>query len=101
MINRMTDAHFHALQQLAHFVSREEDQLHRCAKDETEDLHFLPDVVIEPLNTEEVAAVLQYCSQHTLLVTPRGAGTGLSGGALPVSGGVVLDMRRMNKIIHL
>jgi glycolate oxidase len=42
-----------------------------------------------------------YCSEHLIAVTPRGAGTGLSGGALPVYGGVVLDMKKFNKILHL
>jgi glycolate oxidase len=44
---------------------------------------------------------MQYCNEHNIPVTPRGAGTGLSGGALPVMGGVVLDMKRFNKIINV
>ena len=50
--------------------------------DETEDFHFLPDVVLKPRTTEEISAILKICNQHKIPVTPRGAGTGLSGGAL-------------------
>ena len=44
---------------------------------------------------------MKYCNEQRISVTPRGAGTGLSGGALPVTGGVVLDMKRFNKILHV
>jgi glycolate oxidase len=44
---------------------------------------------------------MKYCNEQGIAVTPRGAGTGLSGGALPVFGGVVLDMKRFNKILHV
>lgn len=69
--------------------------------DHTEDLLFLPEVVVKPANTAEVAAILQYCDEHRLPVTVRGAGTGLSGGALPVHGGVLLSMERFNRIIEI
>jgi glycolate oxidase len=71
------------------------------ASDETEDLHFLPDVVLKPRTTEEISAVMAICNEHRIPVTPRGAGTGLSGGALPHLGGVVLSLERMNSIIHI
>jgi len=47
-----------------------------------------------PGTAEEVAAVLKLCNDHVIPVTPRGGGTGLSGGALPVKGGVVVAMKR-------
>src|SRR5678815_4802866 len=71
------------------------------AHDETEDLHFLPDVVIKPSNAEEISAILKICNQFKIPVTPRGAGTGLSGGALPHLGGVLLSIERLNKIIEI
>ncbi|MBS1774529.1 MAG: FAD-binding protein [Bacteroidetes bacterium] len=77
------------------------EALTRCASDETEDLHYLPEVVIEPETVEAISVIMRYCNEQLIPVTPRGAGTGLSGGALPVMGGVVLDMKRFNKIIHL
>src|SRR5205085_2911523 len=69
--------------------------------DETEDLHFLPDVVIKPSGAEEISAILKICNQFKIPVTPRGAGTGLSGGALPHLGGVLLSTERLNKIIEI
>lgn len=72
-----------------------------AASDETEDLIYMPELVVQPISTQEVSAILAYCNQHHIPVTPRGAGTGLSGGALPIMGGVVLDMKRMNKILNI
>ncbi len=70
----------------------------RCARDETEDLRFLPDAVALPASTAEVQTILRFAHEHRIAVTPRGAGTGLSGGALPVAGGIVLSLERMNRI---
>lgn len=69
--------------------------------DETEDLQYFPDVVLKPETTEEVSAILKYCHEHTIAVTPSGARTGLSGGALPVEKGVALSMERFNKILKI
>ncbi|QMV19465.1 FAD-binding protein [Granulicella sp. 5B5] len=56
------------------------------------------DVVVQPVNVEEIRAVLQYCHAHEVPVTVRGAGTGNYGQAIPLNGGVVLDLQRMDKI---
>jgi len=85
----------------ADYVFTDAENLERCASDETEDLSFLPEVVVQPGNTTDVSAILRYCNANNIPVTPRGAGTGLSGGALPVHGGVALDMRRFNKILNV
>ncbi|MES2381337.1 MAG: FAD-linked oxidase C-terminal domain-containing protein [Bacteroidota bacterium] len=69
--------------------------------DYTEDLVFIPDAVVKPSNENEVAAILKYCNEHKIIVTARGAGTGLSGGALAVFGGVILAMERFNKILNI
>ena len=82
-------------------VHLDDEQLNRCASDQTEDLCFIPEVVLQPSGVEDVSQILRYCNEHLLPVTPRGAGTGLSGGALPVLGGVLLDMKRFNRILHL
>ncbi|GAB3228109.1 FAD-linked oxidase C-terminal domain-containing protein [Hymenobacter seoulensis] len=70
-------------------------------RDHTEDLHFAPDVVVRPANAEQISAIVRLCHQHHIPVTPRGAGTGLSGGALPIHQGLVLSTERLNKIIEI
>lgn len=59
----------------------------------------MPDLAVQPVSTEEVASVMKICYDNTIPVTPRGAGTGLVGGAVPIHGGVLIDMTKMNKII--
>jgi glycolate oxidase len=83
------------------FVLLDQEQLQRCSSDETEDLSYLPEVVLQPETPEDISQILRHCNERSIPVTPRGAGTGLSGGALPVHGGVSLDMKRMNRIIDL
>jgi glycolate oxidase len=60
-----------------------------------------PDAVVLPETTEEVSKVLRYAFGRTIPVTPRGAGTGLSGGATPLKGGIVLDMKRMRQVLEI
>lgn len=60
-----------------------------------------PLVVALPATTEEVAAVLRYCQENNLKIVPRGAGTSLSGGALPLADGVLLGLSRMNRILDI
>ncbi|RYY51453.1 MAG: FAD-binding protein [Chitinophagaceae bacterium] len=79
----------------------DEENIKLCSSDQTEDLCYPPEVVLRPETVDAVSKVMAYCNQHHIPVTPRGAGTGLSGGALPVHGGVLLDMKRFNKIIQL
>ena len=69
--------------------------------DHTEDLLFVPEVVLKPETTEEVSKIMRFCYENNIPVTPSGARTGLSGGALPINGGVVLSMERFNKIIEI
>lgn len=83
------------------YVWSDAEQMQRYAKDQTEDLVYLPEVVIRPRSATEISSILTYCQQHKICVTPRGAGTGLSGGALPVYGGVLLSMERFNEILEL
>jgi len=82
-------------------VLLEEESREEYGHDKTEDYAFLPDVVLKPASTKEVSEILKVCNKHLLIVTPRGAGTGLSGGALPVKKGVVISMERFNKILHI
>lgn len=69
--------------------------------DETEDLRFSPEIVLKPGSTEEVSKIVSYCNEHRIPLTPMGARTGLSGGALPLYGGVALSMERFNKILSI
>ncbi|MFA6059237.1 MAG: FAD-linked oxidase C-terminal domain-containing protein [Taibaiella sp.] len=82
-------------------ILTDEENISRCSSDETEDLVFPPEVILQPQSTEEISKIMAWCNEQQIAVTPRGAGTGLSGGALPIHGGVCLDMRRMNKIINI
>ena len=83
------------------YVFADEESLHNYAHDETENLHFLPDVVIKPRSAREISEIMILCNEYKIPVTPRGAGTGLSGGALPHLGGVLLSMERMNSILEI
>lgn len=60
-----------------------------------------PDVALTPATTAEVAAILRICSREGMPVLPRGAGTSLAGGAIPIGGGVLLSLARMNTIIEI
>src|SRR5258707_2310750 len=60
-----------------------------------------PDIVVLPSTTEEVAAVVKIAARYEVPVVPRGAGTGLSGGAIPIYGGIVIAFARMNRILEV
>ncbi|MDP3930416.1 MAG: FAD-linked oxidase C-terminal domain-containing protein [Bacteroidota bacterium] len=83
------------------YVQTDDENLQKHGRDHTEDLLFVPEIVLKPGNTQEVSKVLAYCNQHLIPVTARGAGTGLSGGALPIKGGVSLSMERFNQINYI
>ena len=61
----------------------------------------MPDAVVLPHDTGDVAKVVRFCAEHNVPVVPRGAGTGLSGGAIPIEGGVVLSFARMDRILEI
>jgi glycolate oxidase len=83
------------------YVITSSDQLDPFAHDETENLYFLPEMVIRPRTATEISEILKICNHHHIPVTPRGAGTGLSGGALAHKGGVLLCFDRMNEILFI
>ena len=62
---------------------------------------FMPGVLVEAVDTREVAAVMKYAYANTIPVTPRGSGTGLCGGAVPVYGGILLSLAKMNRILEI
>lgn len=81
-------------------IVREPEKLEEFGKDAGEDLH-VPQLVVEATSTEQVQALLRLANTHSFPVTPRGAGTGLAGGSVPVSGGVVLSLAKMNRILAI
>src|SRR5215204_6453059 len=83
------------------YVLYDEETLDHYAHDETENLHYLPEVVIKPGTAQEISALIKICNAKKIPVTPRGAGTGLSGGALPHLGGVLISTERLKSIIHI
>ena len=68
--------------------------------DETEDLVFYPEIAVLPSSTKDISEIMSLCYENSIPVTTRGGGTGLSGGALPVYGGVILSTERLDKIIE-
>jgi glycolate oxidase len=63
--------------------------------------HKTPDMVVLPRTTEQVSEIMKIASAEKIPVVPRGAGTGLCGSAVPIKGGIVMSMQRMNKIVKV
>ena len=64
--------------------------------------HYYPDAVVFPENEKEISEILKYCNENKISIIPRGAGSGFTGGALPVNGGIVLAVEKyMNKILEI
>ena len=85
----------------AAYFFTDEESFAKYGSDETEKLYYAPQVVVKPRTAEEISKLLILCNQHLIPVTPRGAGTGLTGGALPHLGGLVISMERFNTILDL
>lgn len=83
------------------YVFVDEESLSNYAHDETENLHFPPEVVVKPRTTEEISRIMKLCNDAIIPVTPRGAGTGLAGAALADKGGVLLSTERLNSILKI
>lgn len=82
-------------------VFSEKETMADYAHDETMGLSSQPDIVVKVENTRHVSEVLKLANQYLVPVVPRGAGTGLSGGAVPTEGGIVLSLEKMNKILEI
>jgi glycolate oxidase len=85
----------------AEYVFTDEESFEKYGRDETEKLHYSPAVVVKPRKAEEIGALMQLANKYLIPVTPRGAGTGLTGGALPHLGGLVIAMERFNSILEI
>ena len=79
------------------------DKLETYSRDETPDSKYahLPEVVVLPGTTEEVAHVVKLANRERISIVPRGAGTGLACGAVPVTGGIVLSLERFDRVIEV
>lgn len=99
----LTAAHVDTFKKMVgeQYVFVDEESLNNYAHDETENLHYPPEVVIKPRTAEEISAIMKLCNEEKIAVTPRGGGTGLSGGALAHLGGVLLSMERLNTILEI
>jgi glycolate oxidase len=82
-------------------ISSAKEDLEKYGQDETEDFVFLANVIVKPSNVEQISKIAKVCNKHKIALTTRGAGTGLSGGALPVKGGVLLSMEKFNQILKI
>ncbi|MGN6397496.1 MAG: FAD-binding oxidoreductase [Mucilaginibacter sp.] len=76
-------------------------ELEKYSHDETEDLRYFPEAVVKPRTPQEIAGLMKLCNDNLIPVTPRGAGTGLSGGALPALGGLLISMERFNRVLEI
>jgi glycolate oxidase subunit GlcD len=83
-----------------HQIILDREGLSHFAYDATEQ-HFMPGVVVLPETTEQVSHIMKLACHHDVPVTPQGGRTGLSGGALPVKGGIVLSLLRFNRILEI
>ncbi len=84
----------------AECVIQDPEKLMEFGKDAGEYVH-VPDLVVEATNSDQVQTLLRLANQYRFPVTPRGLGTGLAGGAVPLFGGVVLSLARMNRIVSV
>jgi len=83
------------------YIFTDEETRNHYGHDETEDYVFPPSVVLKPANANEISEILKVANEFYIPVTPIGARTGLSGGALSVQKGIGLSMERLNKIIEI
>ena len=83
------------------YVHTDDEFLNTYGRDETENLLYKPAVVVRPRTAQEISAIIKLANIENIPVTPRGAGTGLSGGALAIFGGICLSMERFNKILEI
>jgi glycolate oxidase len=103
MYERVTPRVVEALREIvgADDVFVDAESLEAYAHDETVGLRADPDVVVRVTSAQQVAEIFRLAQRERVPVTPRGAGHGLSGGSVPVQGGIVLSTERMNRILEI
>lgn len=85
------------------FVVTDEEKMEQYSHDEVAEMEYahMPDAVVKPRTAGEIAEIVKLANEKRIPVTPRGAGSGLSGGAVPLYGGIVLSVERMNQILEI
>lgn len=83
------------------FVFNDQESIEKFSRDETEDFAFPPEVIVKPDSAEQISSIIKLANENNIPVIPRGGGTGLSGGALPVEGGICISMERFNRILEI
>ncbi|GHV92684.1 FAD-binding protein [Spirochaetia bacterium] len=103
--NRVTEKIVEELRRIAGKgnVIVDEEKLEAYSHDETDAAEYghMPEAAVLPANAEQVAAIIKLANREHIPVTPRGAGSGLSGGAIPEYGGIVISLEKMNRLIEL
>ena len=86
-----------------HVIYGDAEKMAAYAHDEVADTRFahMPDIVVKPNSAAEISAIMALANRELVPVTPRGAGSGLSGGAVPICGGILLSLERMNRILEI
>jgi len=106
--NKVTERILNELREIAGSANvwTVEEKLRACSRDEStsmigSDERYMPEVVVAPKDASQVSLIMKLANRARIPVTPRGGGTGLSGGALPLFGGIIITDERMNKIIEI
>jgi len=104
--SRITEAAIAELKRISgerNVIAGDAERLEPYSHDETAEREYaaMPEAVVKPGSSAEVAAILALASREGIPVTPRGAGSGLSGGCVPALGGIVLSLERMNRILEI
>ncbi|SDF83369.1 FAD-binding oxidoreductase [Sporolituus thermophilus] len=103
--NKVTPAVVEALKHIVgdKYVITDEEKMLPYSHDEVTDsrYHHMPEVVVLPRTAQEIAEIVKLANRELIPIVPRGAGTGLACGAVPVHGGIVLSLERMNSILEL
>ena len=103
MYKKINDRDLKKLQEIvgaANVLVADEDR-EPYSHDEVVGLAAFPEAVVKPTTAQQIARIFQLAGREKIPVTPRGAGTGLSGGAVPLSGGIVLSLEKMNRILEI
>ncbi len=84
-------------------IFNDPDKLQTYSHDEIAEEKYahMPEVVVKPNSAQQISQIMKLANQENIPVTPRGAGSGLSGGAVPLHGGIVLSLERMDKILEI
>lgn len=98
--NKITDEVLREISDICE-AATDPDIIEAYGRDETSDLFSLPEAVVRPTKAEQVSQLLKLASERLFPVTPRGTGTGVSGGAVPVEGGLVISLEKMDRLVEI